>query len=168
VQRVRGEKDPETGRRKGQLVEKRLKTEASKATLPVPPTVIEALKLYREAQAAEREQAKVWADPGLVFTTTIGTALEPRNVNRAWDEVCKRAGIGRRVRIHDLRHAAGSYLFAAGAEMKTIQKTLRHTRMATTADIYVHTFEESQRAAAEAMDGVLVDLTKKRREKRAG
>jgi hypothetical protein len=58
--------------------------------------VIEALKLHKELQDAEREAAKVWADPGLVFTSTVGTALEPRNVNRAWNEVCDRAAIGRR------------------------------------------------------------------------
>jgi integrase len=128
---------------------------------------MEALKLHRELQDAEREAAKAWADPGLVFASTVGSALEPRNVNRAWDEVCDRSGIGRRVRIHDLRHAAGSYLHAAGVEMKTIQKTLRHTRLATTSDIYVHTFAETQREAADSMEGVLVDLTKKREEREA-
>lgn len=168
VQRVRGERDPATGRRKGRLVEKHLKTTASKATMPVPQSVIEALKLHKEIQDAEREAAKAWADPGLVFTTAVGSALEPRNVNRSWDEVCDRAGIGRRVRIHDLRHAAGSYLFAGGVDIKVIQKTLRHTRMATTADIYTHVFEETQRAAADAMDGVLVDFAKKRQERQAG
>ena len=168
VQRVRGEKDPETGKRKGKLVEKSLKTEASKATMPLPKSVVEALKVHKEAQDAEREAAKIWADPGLVFTTTVGSALEPRNVNRAWDEVCARSGIGRRIRIHDLRHAAGSYLFAAGADIKVIQKALRHTRHSTTADVYVHTFEESQREAAATMDGVLVDLAKKREERQAG
>lgn len=167
VQRLRGERDEETGKRKGRLVEKRLKTEASKATMPVPKSVIEALKLHKEMQDAERETAKVWADPGLVFTTTVGSALEPRNVNRKWDAVCERSGIGRRVRIHDLRHAAGSYLFAAGTDIKVIQKTLRHTRLSTTADVYTHVFEETQRAAADSMDGVLVDLTAKRREKEA-
>lgn len=168
VQRVRGEIDLNTGRRKGRLVEKHLKTTASKATMPVPQSVIEALKLHKEVQDAEREAAKVWADPGLVFTSTVGSALEPRNVNRSWDEVCDRAGIGRRVRIHDLRHAAGSYLFAAGTDIKVIQKTLRHTRMATTADIYTHVFEETQRAAADSMEGVLVDLASRRRKRQAG
>jgi integrase len=168
VQRLRGEKDPETGRRKGQLVEKSLKTEASKATMATPPIVMEALRVHKELQDAEREATKAWADAGLVFTSTVGSALEPRNVNRAWDEVCDRSGIGRRVRIHDLRHAAGSYLFAAGVDMKVVQKTLRHTRLATTSDIYVHTFMETQREAADSMEGVLVDLTKKREEREAG
>lgn len=166
VQRLRGERDPETGRRKGQLVRKGLKTAASKATMAAPKTLLAALERHKAAQEKEREAARVWADPGLVFTTSVGTALEPRNVNRAWEALVARAGIERRIRIHDLRHAAGSFMFAAGVDLKVVQKTLRHTRLATTADIYTHVFEETQRAAAESMDGVLVDLQAKRRQKR--
>jgi integrase len=70
-------------------------------------------------------------------------------------------------RTHDLRHAAGSYLFAAGTDIKVIQKALRHTRHSTTADIYTHVFEETQREAAAAMEEVLIDLTAKRQEKEA-
>lgn len=165
IQRIRGEKDPETGRRKGKLVEKELKTEASHDTMAAPKMLMEALEAHREAQAAEREAACVWADPGLLFTTTVGTPLEPRNVNRSWEAVCERSGIGRHVRLHDLRHAAGSFLFNSGVDLKVVQKTLRHTRMATTADIYTHVFEETQREAAESMNGVLVDLQKRRQEK---
>lgn len=167
VQRVRGEKDPVTGRRKGRLVQKDLKTDASHATMAAPEELLEALKVHKELQKAEREAARVWADPGLVFTTSVGTPLEPRNVSRAWDAVCERSGIGRHVRIHDLRHAAGSFLFNAGTDLKVVQKFYRHTRLATTADIYTHVFEETQREAAKTMNGVLVDLQVRRREKRS-
>lgn len=168
VQRLRGEKDPETGKRKGKLVRKGLKTEASRATVAAPPTVMEALKALKAAQDEERKAARVWADPGLVFTTSVGTPLEPRNVNRAWEAVCDRSGIGRRVRIHDLRHAAATFLFAAGVDLKVVQRTLRHTRMETTANIYTHVLAETQEAAASAMDGVLVDLAARRERKAAG
>ncbi|GAA3078269.1 tyrosine-type recombinase/integrase [Streptosporangium carneum] len=169
IQRLRGEKDEATGRRKGQLVEKKLKTRASKATMLIPATALQALAVHRRAQNAERLRAKVWADPDLVFTTGVGTALEPRNVNRSWDALCERAGIGRRVRLHDLRHACGSFLFAEGADLKTIQGVLRHTRQATTANVYVHLLEEVKRGAADTLDGVLADLTAPRakREKSA-
>ncbi|MEU1736520.1 site-specific integrase [Streptosporangium sp. NPDC020145] len=158
VQRLRGEKDEKTGKRKGQLVEKKLKTSASKATLALPKVAVEALREHRRIQAAERLAAKMWADPDLVFTTTIGTALEPRNVNREWDSLVARAGIGRKVRLHDLRHACATFLFAEGADPKTIQGVLRHTRQATTTDIYVHLLEEVKRSAADSMDSVLGSL----------
>ena len=49
-------------------------------------------------------------------------------------------------------------MLAAGVDLKSIQMTLRHSRMSTTADIYAHVLEEVQRQAATQMDGVLRDL----------
>lgn len=156
VQRIRGELDEETGRRVGRLALKGLKTQASKATIALPKSAVEALREHRKAQNAERLAAKVWADKTLVFTTKIGTPIEPRNINRAWNALCDRAGV-RRVRVHDLRHAAGSLLLGK-VDLKVIQTTLRHTRLSTTADIYVHVLDDVQREAAEGMDAVLRPL----------
>ncbi|MFI0354484.1 tyrosine-type recombinase/integrase [Actinomadura sp. 9N407] len=166
VQRLRGELDEKTGKRKGKLVAKGLKTPASKATLKLPAFACVALREHRTAQEAEQDTARIWHDEGLVFTTVIGTALEPRNVNRVWEEICQRAEV-ERCRVHDLRHACGSFLFADGVDLKVIQGVLRHTRLATTSEIYVHLLDEVKDAAAESMNGVLVDLTavKKRRER---
>lgn len=165
VQRLRGEKDPETGRRKGRLVAKGLKTEASKATMKLPAFACAALREHRTAQEAERAQARVWADEDLVFTTTIGTALEPRGVNRMWEQLCIDAGV-ERCRIHDLRHACASFLFADGVDMKVIQGVLRHTRKATTEEIYVHLLDEVKDSAADSMNGVLIDLTTEKKRRR--
>lgn len=153
IRRMRGDLNPETGRRRGKLVEKDLKTEASKATLGLPAALVEVLRRHKRDQAVERMAAKVWADSDLIFTTSVGTPLEPRNVNRAWTAVCERAGA--KIRLHDLRHAAASLAFAAGADLKEVQAMLRHTRMATTSDIYVEVLESVRRGTTERMDGVL-------------
>lgn len=152
VQRMRAE----AGQQHGSLVSKGLKTDASEATLSVPASVMDGLAEWRKQQAAMRLKAKAWLDADLVFTTSVGTALEPRNVNRAWEAVCARAGV-RRLRIHDLRHAWGTYLAPRGVSQKAIQAGLRHSRMSTT-EIYVHALKEMKRDAADAMDGVLVEL----------
>jgi integrase len=155
IQRLRGEAGPD-GRRKGRLVSKDLKTADSEQTLPAPDVVLEALDEWRREQNAMRLAARTWLDADLIFTTSLGTALEPRNVNRAWEALCKRAGV-RHIRIHDLRHACGTYLSAAGAGQKEIQGVLRHSRMATT-EIYVHLLDEMSRDAADRMNGILIDL----------
>ena len=153
IRRVRGELNPETGKRRGKLVEKDLKTDAAKATLGLPAALVEVLRVHKRVQAVDRMAARIWADPDLIFTTSVGTALEPRNVNREWDEICRQAGV--EVRLHDLRHAAASLAFQAGATMKEVQAMLRHTRMATTSDIYVEVFEEVRRGTVDRMDAVL-------------
>ena len=43
---------------------------------------VRALEAQRVRQAKERLAAwEVWSDLGLVFASTIGTAMEPQNVN---------------------------------------------------------------------------------------
>ncbi len=154
VRRVRGDVDQATGRRRGRLVEKDLKTASSRATLGIPRALVDVLREHRRDQLAARMAARVWADPDLIFATSVGTAFEPRNVNRSWSAVCQRAGVAG-VRLHDLRHATASLAFEAGADLKEVQALLRHSRMSTTADIYVNVFDSVRRGTADRMDGVL-------------
>jgi hypothetical protein len=84
-----------------------------------------------QAQHAMRVQAPVWLAEDLVFTTTLGTALGSRNVNRQWAIVCRAAGT-RATRVLDLRHAWATYLHERGIDLKTIQAGLRHTQQSTT------------------------------------
>ncbi len=160
LQRVRdGEPDSLTGRRKGRLVESQSTKTGQDTVLPLPGMVSAELENHRRAHLKERLAAPSWVDPGLVFTTGVGTALEPRNVNRAWAALCDKAKV-RSVRVHDLRHTAASLLLAQGVDMKVVQTTLRHTRLSTTADVYTHVQQELQRSAADRMDDLLRGLAK--------
>lgn len=156
VKRRRGEKDPQTGKRKGTLISAPLKTEASGQKVAVPAAAGKSLGAWKTEQKKARLAAPRWADLNLVFTTSLGAALEPRNVNRAWDALCERAGTPG-VRLHDLRHACGSFLLAAGVDSKTVQQALRHARLATT-ELYLHALEEVPRGAADAMDEIITGL----------
>jgi integrase len=159
IYRERGEADATTGKRSTRLVEADTKTKGSKATMIIPTSLVPVLRDHRLSQRRARLAARVWADPDLVFTTSVGTALEPRNVNRSWDAVCaraaERAGHPIHLRVHDIRHASASLAFADGATVKQVQEMLRHTREATTSNIYVHLLESVRKGTAATMDGVL-------------
>jgi integrase len=158
VQRLRGDADPATGKRaRGRLVAKELKTQASRDRASLPDAAVEALTVWQREQRRQRMAAPAWADLGLVFTTSLGTAVEPRNINRQWEKVRARAGITRPARLHDLRHACASYALAGGADLKTVQRMLRHARISTT-QVYVHALEDVPRAGADVMDRVLEGL----------
>ncbi|WP_377268680.1 tyrosine-type recombinase/integrase [Peterkaempfera sp. SMS 1(5)a] len=96
--------------------------------------------------------------PRLAFTTTTGTALDPRNLNRALTMLCRRAKI-RSVRVHDLRHTCASLMLAEGVAVRTIMETLGHSTI--TLDTYAHVMETTLREAAARMDDVLRDDTDK-------
>ncbi len=139
----------------GKLVRAEMpKTKSSRRALPLPAVVVEALRAHRAAQVQERLASAVWIDDALVFTTGIGTPLEPRNVLRSFHALCDRAQV-RRVRIHDLRHAAASFMLLQGVDMRVVMGTLGHSRLATTSDLYTHLLEPVQRAAADRMDDLL-------------
>ena len=62
------------------------------------------------------------------------------------------AGISRRLRLHDLRHAAASALLSEGVDMAIVCKLLRPTRLAATSEVYSHLLEEGRGRAADVMD----------------
>ena len=69
--------------------------------------------------------------------------------------ICARAGIPTRLqadgthglRFHDLRHSAGSLLIQSGVRPKDVQAILRHSKVSTTMNLYVHSYDEDLRAA---------------------
>ena len=63
--------------------------------------------------------------------------------------------LGRRPRIHDLRHTAASWMIAAGLDLMTVQYMLGHESITTTVDTYGHLLPERQAAASAAMGTML-------------
>ncbi|WP_349879381.1 site-specific integrase [Micromonospora sp. HUAS YX12] len=150
--RVRGQlqRNPDTGNL--DFVE--TKTARSRRTLPLPPTVLEALRRHQERQAAERFDADSWADPALVFATAVGTPIHPRNDYRSFREIIRRAGL-RQVRLHDLRHTAASVLLAQGVPARVVMEILGHSQISVTLNIYAHVAREIAREAASRLEGAL-------------
>ena len=142
----------------GQLVVKDLKTDGSHRKMAAPQVALDALAEWQREQRRIRMKSNAWLDADLVFTTNVGTAIEPRNVNRQWETLCRKA-VTRTIHVHDLRHACATYLVAAGVDIRTVQGQLRHARMATT-EIYVHMLDDVQREAADTMDAIITDLRK--------
>jgi integrase len=134
----------------GRLVLVEPKTALSRRTVPVPAPTLTALRARRKQQNADRLAAgTAWSDSGLVFTTHSGAPLEPRNLNRSWYALRKKAGLGE-VRLHDLRHSCASFLLAAGSSPRTVMKTLGHSQIGLTMNTYAHVLPDVERAAVDA------------------
>jgi integrase len=90
----------------GKLVTTELKTQRSHRTVPLPAFVVVALRKHADVQNKERvELAERWPKAEFVFTTSIGTPIEPRNCTRIVQNERERAGL-RRVRLHDFGHVS--------------------------------------------------------------
>jgi integrase len=125
-------------------------------TIRLGRVAIEALKAHRDTQAEEVDSARgLWRDPDLVFTTTIGTPLDPSNlVGRSFKPLLGRAGLPS-IRFHDLRHACATLLFSEGVPVKVVQEVLGHSSVSVTMDVYSHILPDMQERAAAAMDDLL-------------
>jgi integrase len=134
------------------------KTARSRRTVPLPDAVVDALKLRREQQEADRQAAGVefWEDWGLVFTTRLGTPLSPRNDYREFRRLVDAAGL-RPVRLHDLRHTAASLMLAQGVNPRVVMELLGHSQISVTMNTYSHVAPASSREAVARVEGLLFD-----------
>jgi integrase len=139
----------------GELTMVEPKTHRSRRALPLPALVVPALERHKARQAKERLAAgPAWQDHGLIFTSVIGTPLEPRNVHHWFCQL--RASLGLDwLRFHDLRHACATFLLANGVDPRTVMDVLGHSTIRLTMDTYGHALPERMFNAASVIDGVL-------------
>ena len=135
------------------------KTSGSRRTVHLPATVVDVLRRHRVRQAGERlafgaRWGGYWSPLDLVFTSSIGTPLDPDKVNRNLQELTAAAGLGR-LTPHELRHSAASLLIAQGVPLKVVSEMLGHASIRITADVYGHLLEPAKAEAAEAMESAL-------------
>ncbi|WP_163554270.1 tyrosine-type recombinase/integrase [Candidatus Frankia alpina] len=130
------------------------KTDRSHRKLPIPPRLVTILRRHRATQTAERTGlGDAWTETGLVFTSSVGTPLEPRNVNRRFEVLRRQADLPW-LRLHDLRHAFASMLFAEGVPARTVMELLGHSTIQLTMNTYTHVMPETQRDAVDRLDRI--------------
>jgi integrase len=129
------------------------KTARSHRSLDLPGLVAESLRSHRARQAAERLSAgSSWQDTGLVFTTTVGTMIDPANARRSFGRVTEAAGLGR-WHPHEARHSTVSILSAAGVRLEEVADVVGHAPGSKmTGDVYRHHVNPSVNAAKATMD----------------
>jgi integrase len=132
-----------------------VKTHRSARRIALPRDCVTSLKWYRVRQDIDQRKAgDRWTDTGLIFTTTIGTPMDPAAIHRHHEAICELAEV-RHIRFHDLRHTCATLLLEQGVELVTIKDLLGHAQIHTTADIYSHVRLRTQRGAVEAMTDAL-------------
>ncbi len=84
-----------------------------------------------------------------LLSTVDGGLLRPRNVTKAWWRILPDK------KFHSLRHTHASMLINAGVDILTISRRLGHSKAAITLDVYGHLMHGADKAAADAIAGVL-------------
>ena len=117
------------------------------------------MHIYIEGKGGSRESVPIpsdvrdihWALPrphARVFVHEDGTPMTYSAVNSAWKRACRKAGI-QDLRVHDLRHTAGTNLLSKSGNLALVQRMLRHKDIRSTLR-YAHAQDGDLRAALES------------------
>ncbi len=111
---------------------------------PLGRSAAEALGKYLDARrrwGAARGPA--------AFVNRRGERLDVRSIRRLLAKYQARAGLGRRISPHVLRHSFATHLLDRGADLRVVQDLLGHASLAST-QIYTHLTAERLKTAYEA------------------
>jgi integrase len=116
--------------------------------------VLVGLKARRREQARDKLASHGAWPSDLIFTTKHGTPIEPRNLARSLERLCRAAEVPV-IRLHDTRHPCASLLAKLGVSPRTIMAILGHSQIAVTMNVYTHVTTEEQRQAVVLLDKLL-------------
>ncbi|MDL2315454.1 site-specific integrase [Desulfovibrio sp. OttesenSCG-928-A18] len=99
-----------------------------------------------------------WAveDSALGLTHLITYKGKPvSSIKKAWWGALKKAGITRRIRLYDLRHAFATEALAAGADIKAVADIMGHASTAMIHKHYQHVVDAQKKKVVESIPDVL-------------
>ncbi len=79
-----------------------------------------------------------------VFITDEGNRLTARHIQKLLEKYAIRAGTGKKVHPHLLRHTFATHMLDGGADLRVVQELLGHARLATT-QVYTHVSQRQAR-----------------------
>ena len=131
------------------------KTERSRRSVPIPPTLAAMLTTHRDEQDERKAIAgQAWAEGNFVFDRGDGRPIDPDSFGRAFRDARDAAGL-EDVRLHDLRHAYATLQIAEGTDARLVSDLLGHATVAFTLMTYVHPDEDAATSAAETAERML-------------
>ena len=132
-------------------VESRLKTNATRRTLPLIPHIEQMLLEKKQAEANHTETTDF---DGFICRDHSGNMISPDYVTSRFGYMIKKSGL-RHLRFHDMRHSCASLLLAHDVPMKEIQEWLGHSSYTVTANLYSHLEYNAKVNSAETISRAL-------------
>lgn len=148
----------EDGESKTKIVKGKPKTKKGNREIPLPPTILKKLKAHKEKQEQESiEYETVWTNTGLVFTSEVGTNIEPRRLLDTFHKLLSKEGL-KKHGLHTLRHTFATRAIESGMDVKTLSELLGHEDISTPLNLYVHSSEDTKKESMNKLDYLFNNL----------
>jgi integrase/recombinase XerD len=118
--------------------------------VPLSPKLLETLRVYFRWM-----RPTTFLFPGTVKGVRADVPISPNIVWLACRQAAQRAGITKRLSPHSLRHSCASHLLESGADLRTIQVLLGHSRLEHTL-VYLHLSPKHLQAITNPLDTLQV------------
>jgi site-specific recombinase XerD len=116
--------------------------------VPLSPKLLETLRLYWRWR-----KPKTYLFPGTIRGKRADVPISANSVWLACRQAAQLAGISKRLSPHSLRHSCATHLLDAGADLRTIQVLLGHSRLEHTL-IYLHLSHKHLQAVPNPLDSL--------------
>ncbi len=113
--------------------------------VPIRPTMLPLMLAWKAEDDAK----------GIPWLVSFHGKPITSSVYRAWHKACGRAGITRRMRAYDLRHAFATLALEAGSDIKAVAEIMGHANASMILKHYQHVFEHQRRATVESIPEIL-------------
>lgn len=134
-----------------------VKSKSGRRTIILGKKALEILKEHkRDQQELKNSVGNDWIDLDLVFPSNVGTPVTASNIRRAFRKLLEVSGLPK-IRFHDLRHTAASWMLNHGIPVLIVSKRLGHSKPSITLDVYGHLIPSKQEEAAQLMDDLMSD-----------
>ena len=114
--------------------------------VPLSPKLLETLRVYWRWM-----QPTTYLFPGTVKRVRADVPISVNSVWLACRQAAQAAGISKHISPHSLRHSCASHLLEAGADLRTIQVLLGHSRWEHTL-VYLHLSTKHLQAVPNPLD----------------
>ncbi len=136
-----------------------LKTEGSRRLVPLLPEVCEVLRRnLSEQQQAAAVSFELYESNPFLISNEVGNYVDATTFRKFFKQMLEKAGVNRRVRIHDCRHYYCSLAVRSassspnGADLSLVKKCLGHSLSSSiTEAVYLHVNAADQYRVAESM-----------------
>lgn len=102
------------------------------------PIFDSVLTVLKEMKLAKGQNTLLWPGANVDEKTNEQLPRNKTSVFRPFKAAVERAGVDKKLRIHDLRHTFAGLFLASGGDIFKLSKILGHSSVAITQEVYAH------------------------------